>query len=260
MRLNGKVAIITGAANGIGRDAAILFGQEGAKVVVVDRDQAAGDGTAALIETGLFVQADISREEDVARVVNAAIDRFGGMDILVNNAGVAIGGTVVDTSPDRWDRLMAVNLSGVYLACRAAIPHMIERGGGSVVSVASVQGMFGFPHWAAYAASKHAIIGMTRQMVVDFAEHGIRFNSVSPGAIDTTLSENIVKLEPEFAKDPTPIPDEAVGLKSQRIPALRRPGKPEDVARVILFLASDESRHVNGQNIVVDGGASCWLA
>src|SRR5438128_9982318 len=268
MRLSQKVAIITGGANGIGRATAILFAREGARVVVADRDAAAGEETVAGIRAedgeALFVPTDVSRDEDVAALIEKTQQQYGGINILVNGAGIDIQGSVVDTEPKRWQRVLDVNLASVYRTCRFAIPLMIQGGGGAIVNIASLQGLFGWHHYAAYAASKAGIIGLTRQIAVEYAQHNIRCNAISPGAIATRLLENSVRLEPELAGDPsaratssTPTP--APPTAPTERPPLRGQGRPEDVAYAALYLASDEAAHVSGHNLVVDGGASARI-
>jgi NAD(P)-dependent dehydrogenase (short-subunit alcohol dehydrogenase family) len=260
-RLEGKVAIVTGGANGIGRAATLLFAREGAKVVIADRDENAGEETRAVITQqggeATFVRTDVSSAASVEALVETAQARYGRIDVLVNSAGVALGGTVTDTEPERWERVLDVNLASVYRTCKAVIPRMTQAGGGSIVNVASLQGLFGYPHWAAYAASKAGMIGLTRQIAVDYADQGIRCNAVSPGPIETQLGENTRALEAGFSSDPNPQQNPAPHTRPSS--RLRSAGRPEDVAYAILFLACEESRHINGQNIVVDGGASACL-
>jgi NAD(P)-dependent dehydrogenase (short-subunit alcohol dehydrogenase family) len=262
MRLEAKVAIITGGANGIGRATALLFAREGAPVVIADRDEAAGAETATAIRTAggaaHFVRADVASDADAAVVVAAAVRQYGGVDVLVNAAGIDIQGSVVDTEPERWARVLDVNLASVYRMCRQAIPEMLRRGGGAIVNIASLQAMFGWPHYAAYAASKAGIIGLTRQIAVEYVDQNIRSNSVSPGAIETRLGENSARLEPALARDPSgpqPTTSDPRSTPTQRS-RLRAPGRPEDVAYACLFLACEESGHVSGHNLVVDGGDS----
>jgi len=257
MRLQDRAAIITGGANGIGRATAELFAREGARVVIADRDHEAGQQAAEAIRQAggeaLFAEADVAREDEVRVVVWEAVHRYGGIDILVNCAGIAVAGSVVDTDRDRWQRVLDVNLASAYLFCRNAIPRMIARGGGSIVNIASVQGMYGYRGWAAYAASKAGLIGLTRQVAVEYAEHNIRCNAISPGAIETRLALNTSRLEPTLRP---PGSDPAPHERTDPRPHLLRPGRPEHVARAVLFFACDDSEHITGQNLVVDGGAS----
>jgi NAD(P)-dependent dehydrogenase (short-subunit alcohol dehydrogenase family) len=277
MRLRGKVAIITGGANGIGRATALLFAREGAQVVVSDRDATAGEACAAAIRdqgsVAIFVAADATDDGQVAALVSAASKQFGGVDLLVNCAGIDVRGTVVDTDPARWQRVLDVNLASIHRSCRHAIPEMIRRGGGAIVNIASLQGMYGWPHYAAYAASKAGIIGLTRQIAVDYAAHNIRCNVISPGAVETALHDNTERLEPHLSGDPgvpatagqeDPVTHSTAALAggpsrnawSGPIGRLGGPGRPEDIANAALFLVSDESTHISGHNLVVDGGAS----
>lgn len=256
MRLEGKVAIVTGGANGIGRATAILFAREGARVAVADRDAEAGATCESEIlkaaGDGFFLQVDVSRDADVESLISETVGRYGGLDILVNTAGVDIVGAVAETEPARWQRVLDVNLASVYRSCRCAIPHMIDGGGGSIVNVSSIQGLFGYPRYAAYAASKSGMIGLTRQIAVDYADKGIRSNAVSPGEIATDLTANSRLLEPELTEDRPGVPASADSSVAEYT-GLRDPGLPIDVAHAILFLASDDARHISGHNLVVDG-------
>jgi NAD(P)-dependent dehydrogenase (short-subunit alcohol dehydrogenase family) len=260
-RLESKVAIVSGGANGIGRATALLFAREGGRVVVADRDEGAAKETASAARQeggeAVAVVTDVSNEGSVAQLVTETLEQYGRIDVLVNSVGIALGGTVADTEPERWNRVLDVNLASVYRMCRAALPHMIEAGGGSIVNVASLQGLYGYPHWAAYAASKAGMIGLTRQMAVDYADLGVRCNAVSPGPIETRLGENTRKLETRFTPDPKP--DDQPRPHTSPATRLRMAGRPEDVAYAILFLASDEARHITGQNLIVDGGSSACL-
>jgi 3-oxoacyl-[acyl-carrier protein] reductase len=264
MRLKERVAIVTGGANGIGRAIALIFAQEGATVVVADRDADAGQGCVEAIEQAggraLFAATDVSSDVDVTRLIEIAMTHFANIDILVNSAGVALSGSVVDTDPGRWQRLLDVNLSSVYRTCRATIPYMIESGGGAIVNIASLQGLYGWADWAGYAASKAGIIGLTRQIAVEYADDSIRANAVSPGGIVTDLGGNTTRLEPRFsdrADQQTPAAPPTTPPPSR--PRLREIGRPEDVAYATLFLASDEAAYISGQNLSVDGIASSRL-
>jgi len=258
-RLEDKVAVVTGGANGIGKAASLLFAREGSSVAIADRDGDAGRECEREIrsESGeaRFIETDVSRDEAVAALCEETVRRYGGLDILVNGAGIDVEGAVVDTEPDRWQRVLDVNLASAYRTCRCAIPRMAERGAGSIVNVSSIQGLFGYRRYAAYAAAKAGMIGLTRQIAVDYADQSIRSNAVSPGHIITELTENSRRLEPAYtasppgsaavAPDPTPTAAE--------LPPLKAPGRPEHVAYAILFLASDEAAHISGHNLVVDG-------
>ena len=270
MRLAGKTAVVLGGANGIGRATSLLFAQEGAFVVVGDRDLAAGEETiTSILRAGgeaLFLETDVTSDAQVERLMRTTAARSGGIDILVNCVGIDIRGSVVDTEPARWNRAIDVNLTGIYRACHFAIPHMIRRGRGSIVNIASILGVRGGPHWAAYAASKAAIIGLTRQMSVDYAAHDIRVNAISPGAVFVAdKQERTRQMEAGFATDPgaeivplplLPLPE---GGARDRLPSLLRYAVPEEIAPVALFLAGDDSAHMTGQNLIVDGGLSVRL-
>jgi NAD(P)-dependent dehydrogenase (short-subunit alcohol dehydrogenase family) len=265
MRLKDKVAIVTGGANGIGRATVELFAGAGARVAVADRDTRAGEECVAQVEAGgaqaLLVPTDVSSDTDVATLVNQTLHRWGGLDILVNCAGVDITGSVVDTEPERWQRVLDVNLASAYRTCRFALPHLIARGGGSVVNIASLQGMYGWPKYAAYAASKAGLIGLTRQIAAEFADHNIRANSISPGGIATQLGANSDQLEPRFARDPgaPTSPASTPAGPAPQSPRLRRAGLPADVAWAALFLASEEAAYITGHNLVVGGVLSVAL-
>jgi NAD(P)-dependent dehydrogenase (short-subunit alcohol dehydrogenase family) len=269
-RLKDKVAVVTGAGNGIGRATALLFAEEGCSLVLADRDEVAGEAVAAFARSrgsrALFVPCDVSSEESVAALVAAAAAEFGGqLNILVNCAGVNIIARVTDTELERWDRAQHVNLRSVFLTCRACLPHMIECGpGASIVNVSSVQGTRGVPSFPAYAASKAGMQGLSRQMAVDYAQYGVRINCVSPGGIATGLNANSQALEPGLPPKLKPGSGDlaqleresgtVVPLEHDPTPRLFVQGLPIDCAYSILFLASEESAHTTGQNIMVDGG------
>jgi meso-butanediol dehydrogenase / (S,S)-butanediol dehydrogenase / diacetyl reductase len=259
MRLENKIAIITGGANGIGRATVEIFLREGAAVVIADRDCKNGSALAETSTRALFVETDVSSDRSVADLVAKTVAHFGGVDALVNNAGVDITGSVVDTEPQRWQRVLDVNLSSIYRTCHEAIPHMITRGGGAIVNISSVQGMYGWPNYSAYATSKAGIFGFTRQAAFEYAEQNIRINAISPGAISTQLGQNSDTLEPDYAHDPGVVsaPQETATdtpVVAEKRPRLKQAGKPEDIAYAALFLASEEAAYISGQNLVVDGG------
>ena len=251
MRLQDKVAIITGAGSGMGRVAAQMFAAEGAKVLVAEYDEKAGTETAALVRAAggeaTFVQTDVSTETDAAAMVAAAKDRYGKLDVLYNNAGVMpeLDHSVVDTDVATWDQVMAINVRGVFLGCKYAIPHMVEQGSGSVINISSFVALLGcsVPQ-DAYTASKGAVLSLTRSLAVQFGPQGVRSNAICPGPIETPmLMDWLVK-------------DEA----ARKVRLARNPtgrfGKPEEIVHVAIYLASDESRWTNGAHFVIDGGIS----
>jgi NAD(P)-dependent dehydrogenase (short-subunit alcohol dehydrogenase family) len=251
MRLQDKVAIITGAGSGMGRVAAQMFAAEGAKVLVADYDEKAGAETAdAVREAGggaSFVQTDVSKEADAAAMVAAAIDRYGRVDVLYNNAGVMpeADHSVVDTDVATWDQVMAINVRGVFLGCKYAIPHMVAQGSGSVINISSFVALLGcsVPQ-DAYTASKGAVLSLTRSLAVQFGPQGVRANAICPGPIETPM------LMDWLVKD-----EEARKVRLARNPTGRF-GKPEEIVNVAIYLASDESRWTNGASFVIDGGIS----
>jgi NAD(P)-dependent dehydrogenase (short-subunit alcohol dehydrogenase family) len=251
MRLEGKVALITGAGSGMGRVAAQMFASEGARVVVAEFAEAAGTETAGLVTDAggdaTFVQADVSREDDARRMVEEAVARYGQVDVLYNNAGIMpeADHSVIDTDVAIWDQVMAVNLRGVFLGCKYAIPQMLDQGSGSVINISSFVALLGcsVPQ-DAYTASKGAVLSLTRSLAVQFGGRGVRSNAICPGPIETPLLMDWL-LKDEAAKQ----------LRLNRNPTGRF-GKPEEIVNVAIYLASDESRWTNGAHFVIDGGIS----
>ena len=249
MRLEGKVTIVTGGGSGMGRVAAELFAREGARVVVADFVEEAGtaavDAVRAAGGEATFVRTDVANEDDARGMVQHAVATFGRVDALYNNAGIMpeADHSVVDTDVATWDRVMAVNVRGVYLCCKYAIPPMLEQGSGSIINIASFVAILGcsVPQ-DAYTASKGAVLALTRSLAVQFAGQGVRTNSISPGPIETPLLMDWL-LKDEAAKQ----------LRLARNPTGRF-GKPEEIVNVGIYLASDESRWTNGANFVIDGG------
>lgn len=243
-KLEGKVAIITGGGSGIGRATSLLFGREGAKVSVLDLDKKNGEDTVKLIKDdggkATFTLADVSKSSDVQRAIKTAVKKYGRVDILCNIAGITSVSSILDISEEEWDRVMNVNAKGVFLCSKYAIPEIQKQGGGSIINIGSVLGAFAVKGAALYSASKGAVISLTKGMANDLAPT-IRVNCINPGHVHTPMLEHIalkrgVKLE-DMVKSP-----------------LRRAAKPEEIAHVVLFLASDDSSYINGAELFVDGG------
>jgi NAD(P)-dependent dehydrogenase (short-subunit alcohol dehydrogenase family) len=249
MRLADKVTIITGAGGGMGRVAARMFAEQGARVVVAEYGEAAGQETVELIRAdgkeATFVRADVSSEADAKAMVDHAVATYGRLDCLYNNAGVMpeADHSVTDTSVEVWDQVMAVNLRGVFLGCKYAIPAMEANGGGSIINIASFVAIVGcsVPQ-DAYTASKGAVLSLTRSLAVQFGPKGIRTNAICPGPVETPL------LMDWLVKD-----EDAKRIRLVRNPTGRF-GKPEEIVHMAVYLASDESRWTNGASLVVDGG------
>lgn len=252
MDFTGKVALITGGGNGIGRATALGFAARGAKVVVVDRDQAAGEATAGILRQqggdALFVAADVTKSEDVGNYVKLALDKYGAIDCFHNNAGIE--GTVAPTweyEEELFDRVMAVNVRGVFLGLRHVLPVMIKQGRGSVVNTASVAGLVASPGMSAYVASKHAVIGLTKTAAGEVGRAGVRVNAVCPGPIDTRMIHALESiLSPN---DPA-----SIGRGYQNNIPLGRYGSAEEIANLVIFLSSDLAGNITGAHYVADGG------
>jgi NAD(P)-dependent dehydrogenase (short-subunit alcohol dehydrogenase family) len=248
-RLRNKVAIVTGAAMGIGEGIALVFAREGARVVLVDMEEQKGQQVEQRIRDAggeaFFMRVDLGDSAEIPRLVDCTVSRFGGLDILVNNA--AIHGwinkkAVVDTTEEVWDRTLNVNLRAPYLLCKVSVPHMIRRGGGSIINIASIGGLEAFPEFAAYSTSKGGLVLLSKCLALDYGKYQIRANAICPGAIETPGSE-------PFMKD-----REAYMKTIAAITPLQRTGSPDDIAMAALYLGSDESRYVTGTTLIVDGG------
>src|SRR6516162_5224775 len=249
MRLKDKVCIVTGGGSGIGRATCLLFANEGARLVVADKR-----GTAASAVAGecagkgaqaIAVEADVTKTDHVKRLMEAAVKHFGRLDVLINNAGYGIAATVLETDEDEWDALMAVNVRGVFLCSKYAIPVMRANGGGAIVNTASVVAAVGIGNRAAYCASKGAVAALTRAIAIDHVGDGIRCNAIAPGSIDTPYFDDILRKSPDPGAT-------RKALAARQL--LGRLGTPEEIAAGILFLASDESRFATGTILTLDGG------
>jgi NAD(P)-dependent dehydrogenase (short-subunit alcohol dehydrogenase family) len=247
-RLDGKVAVVTGAGSGIGEATARLMALEGASVVVADIDRSAAERVVADLAKAIAVEVDVSVESGVARMVEVAVDSFGGLDILHNNAtGSSTNASdtdIVTLDMAVFDRIIAVNLKGVVLGCKHAIPAMLARGGGSIVNTASIEAFMGRGVRPVYGASKAGVVLLTKAVAVQYGARGIRCNAVAPGLVLTPATAG---LTPEQR------------ASSQRLYPMPRLCAPEDVAKAVLFLASDEAAYVNGATIMVEGGATVYM-
>jgi NAD(P)-dependent dehydrogenase (short-subunit alcohol dehydrogenase family) len=243
--LHNKVAIITGGGSGIGEATALLFAAEGAQVVVADIRLHAAHATATTITasggTAVAVHADVTQAHDVQAMIQTAVHTYGGIDILFNNAGIGVQGNAVELSEEMWDRVMALNLTGVFLGCKYAIPEMIKRGGGSIINTASIMGLVGGSLSAVYPATKGGVVLLTKNAALDYAQHNIRVNCICPGHIETPLLQRLLDN-----------PTQQEQLLRQY--PMGRLGQAREIAQGVLFLASDEASFVTGSTLVLDGG------
>lgn len=242
-----KVALVTGAGAGIGRAAAMAFSREGARIVVADFMEESGEKTVQLVHDAggeaMFVKVDVSRDSDVKAMMTKCIETYGGIDFAVNNAGIS--GPIVasiDLAESDWDKVINIDLKGVWLCMKHEIPQMLKQGGGSIVNTASMAGIVGFPAQAPYVASKHGVVGLTKSAALEYGKEGIRVNAVCPGVIHTTMVDSIVELIPDI-----------IETLNQQAP-VGRIGQPNEVAESILWLCSDEASFVTGHALAVDGG------
>lgn len=250
MKLEKKVAIITGGASGIGRATAELFAEAGAMIAIVDRNREAAESVASEIgRNAMGVAADVSRAAEIAAAVEAIRTWHGRVDILVNNAGYGIPGSILEVEEEDWDALMATNLKGVYLFSRAVIPIMTRQGAGTIINTGSYTAFTAIRNRAAYIASKGGVVALTRAMALDHIDANIRVNCVAPGTISSPYFDQM------FAASPNPAAMR--GELDGRAP-LGRMGRPEEIAKAILFLAADESSFVVGSALIADGGSSAW--
>jgi NAD(P)-dependent dehydrogenase (short-subunit alcohol dehydrogenase family) len=250
-RLAGKVAVVTGGGSGIGRAAAETFAAEGAGVAVVDLSAEAAEAVAAAIRatggSAVALQGDVTSGPALEAAMAATVAQFGRLDVLYNNAGIAVGGSVLEVSEADWDRCFAVNVKSVFLAARAAAPHLEAAGGGSIINTASVAGLVAVERAAAYCGAKAAVIGLTRNMAIDLAPRGIRVNAICPGTILTPMVEQLLLFRGGGNRE------KGMAMTVAKYP-IGRLGTPEEIARVALFLASDDSSFVTGASFTADGG------
>jgi NAD(P)-dependent dehydrogenase (short-subunit alcohol dehydrogenase family) len=253
MRLAGKAAVVTGAGSGIGRAVALAFAAEGARVVSADVDGATAESTVGAIAAGggraIAVKSDVADPAAVEELVKKTIAAFDGLDVLVNNAAIQVSKTIEDTTPQEWNRQMAINVGGVFLCSKYFLPHL-KKSRGAIVNMSSVNGFFVEPLCAGYCATKGAIIALTKAMAIDHGREGVRVNCICPGYIDAGLASGYF----EAQADP-----QAARAAAGNLHALGRIGRPEEVARVAVFLASEDASFVTGSAYVVDGGFGSGL-
>ncbi len=249
-RVEGKIALITGGGSGIGQATALAFAREGAKVVIADVIVEGGEETVTRIKHGggaaIFVKTDVTQAAEVEAMVKHTVDTYGRLDYAFNNAGIAgAAAKTSDYTPAQWDRVIAINLTGVWLCMKCEIQQMLKQGGGAIVNTASVAGLVGFRSGPAYVAAKHGVVGLTKTAALEYAKAGIRVNAVCPGVIRTPMFERGLKVDPRIEE-----------TMSAREP-IGRLGKPEEIAEAVVWLCSDAASFVTGFPMAVDGG---WIA
>ncbi|MFG1462577.1 SDR family oxidoreductase [Xanthobacter sp. DSM 24535] len=250
MSLEGKVVIVTGSGSGIGKAAATFFVRDGAKVVIADSNEDAAQETAAALgPNARAVRTDVSQDADVRAMVDFTVAQFGRIDVLVNNAGFGFTGTVVSIAEADWDRLMSVNLKGVFLCSKHVIPLMAAQGGGTIVNTGSYTAMVGIADRAAYVASKGGVVALTRAMALDHVHQNIRVNAVAPGTVHSPYFDRMFAQAADPAAMKKALDDRA---------PMHRMGRPEEIAEAILWLASDKSAFATGSTLTIDGGTSIW--
>jgi NAD(P)-dependent dehydrogenase (short-subunit alcohol dehydrogenase family) len=249
-RLDGKIALVTGGGSGIGQATALAFAREGAKVVVADILVEGGEATVSQIKNGggdaIFVKTDVSQDAEVEAMVQKAVATYGRLDCAFNNAGIAgAAARTADYTQKQWDRVIGINLTGVWLCMKYEIAQMVKQGGGAIVNTASVAGLVGFRHGPAYVAAKHGVVGLTKTAALEYAKANIRVNAVCPGVIQTPMFERGLKVDPRIGE-----------TMSAREP-IGRLGKPEEIAEAVVWLCSEAASFVTGLPMAVDGG---WVA
>ena len=250
MKFEGKVALVTGGTSGIGKATAIAFGKEGAKVVISGRREVKGQETVELIEAAggkaKFVQSDISIESDIKKLIDEIVANFGRIDFAFNNAGVdGDNAPLHEQSVEQFDKLMAINVRGLFICMKYEITQMLSQENGVIVNNSSMGGLIAFPGLSPYHASKHAVMGLTRSAALDYAKFGIRINAVNPGIIDTAMIDRYIEKTGGSEND---------GQQLTQVVPMNRMGKPEEIAATVMFLCSEAASYVTGQSLVVDGG------